>query len=129
MWRRHKYPLLDRTKLSLYKVDGKYAIVPSKRIGIDTDKLSYHAVSFVWRAAVHVWKTIVLQTTSVTLSPGDIENIRKYLLGEGPFPENVGVVVTVCTDLASQVHCLFPTMLETPTTYQDYWFLVRGNQV
>jgi len=126
VWRRNKFPLLDKIKLSLYKVERNYTEVSGERIGIDTDRLAYYAVSVVWRAGVHIWKTVGQQTTSIVLPGADLENMRKYLLGETPLPGNVGVVVTVCTDQASQMQCLFPTMLTQPTTYSDYWFLVRG---
>jgi hypothetical protein len=126
VWRKDKFPLLDKIKLALYKVELRHLEVSGENIGIDTNKLAYYAVSVVWRAAVHVWKTIGQQATSVILPAADLEKMRKYLLGEGPLPDNVGVVVTVCTDQASQMQVLFPTMLADPTTYQDYWFLVRG---
>jgi hypothetical protein len=126
VWRRDEFPLLDKIKLSWYKVERNYAEVSGERIGIDTGKLAYYAVSVVWRAGAHIWKTIGKQTTSIVIPAADLENMRKYLLGEVPLPENVGVVVTVCTDRASQMQCLSPTMLVQPTTYHDYWFLVRG---
>ncbi len=126
VYRKHKFPLLDKIKLALYKVEKTHVEVSAEKIGIDTDKLAYYAVSVVWRAGVHIWKTIGQQTTSVVLSPENLESMRKYLLGEAPLPDNVGVVVSVCTDRLSQLQVLFPTMLVAPTNYQDYWFLVRG---
>ena len=62
----------------------------------------------------------------MSLSPENLESMREYLLGETPLPDNVGVVVTVCTDRLSQLQVLFPTMSCEPTNYQDYWFLVLG---
>ncbi|MGA2905229.1 MAG: hypothetical protein ABSD98_15475 [Candidatus Korobacteraceae bacterium] len=126
VWRRARFPFLDRINLSLYRREGNHAVVSGERIGIDTDKLAYYAVSVVWRAAVHVWRTIGQQTTSVFLAPDQQENLRRYLVGESPLPENASVVVTVCADFASQTHCLYPTMLANPGTYQDFWLLVRG---
>ena len=125
-WRKDGFPLLDKIKLSLYNEKATHIEVSGEKTGIVTDKLAYYAVSVVWRAGVHVWKTIGQQTTSVVLPPADLEKMRRYLFGEAPLPDDVGVVVTVCTDLVSQMQCLFPTMLAQPTTYQDYWFLVRG---
>ena len=124
--RKHTFPLLDKIKLALYKVEKTHVEVSGEKIGVNTDKLAYYAVSVVWRAGVHVWKTIGPQVTLVSLSSGNLERMRKYLLGETPLPDNVGVVVTVCSDRLSQLQVLFPTMLAEPTNYQDYWFLVLG---
>ncbi len=126
VWRRSRFPLLDRIKLALHmKRERTHIVVSGERIGIDTDKVAYYALSVVWRAAVHTWKTIGQQTTSVVLGSEE-ENIRKYLMGQASFPDKLGVMVTVCTDRGSQMHYLSPTMLAEPNTFQQYVFLVRG---
>jgi hypothetical protein len=53
-------------------------------VGLDMEKIAYYGLSMFWRAAVHAWNTKVKgQKTAVNkLSPEDLENIRKYLLGE-----------------------------------------------
>ena len=65
------------------KRERTHIVVSGERIGIDADKVAYYALSVVWRAAVHRWKTIGQQTTSVVLGSEE-ENIRKYLIGGGP---------------------------------------------
>jgi hypothetical protein len=103
-----------------------YRVFSSERVGIDTDKLAYFAVSVVWRSGIHKWKTIGNQATSVVLATQDEGRIRKYLLGETELPANVGVVITVCTDLASQVLVQPPTMLGNAGGYLIYRLLIRG---
>ena len=85
VYRKDRFPLLEKIKLALYKVEATHLEVSAEKIGIDTDKLAYYAVSVVWRAGVHVWKTIGQQTTSVVLPEADLENMRKYLPGEAPY--------------------------------------------
>ncbi len=123
------FPLLDRIRLAPLagrRVNRRGLMQYSgKKMGIDTDKLAYYAVSVVWRAAVHKWKTLGTQTTSVELSDERKEQFRRYLLGYIGLPHDVGVVVTVCTDLASQGLVFFPTRSKG-SEFTTYAVLVRG---
>ncbi|HLJ89851.1 MAG TPA: hypothetical protein VKZ53_23790 [Candidatus Angelobacter sp.] len=101
-----------------------------QRLGIDTDKLAYYAVSLVWRAAVYKWRTLEGQTTTVELDDKRQEELRHYLLGHTGLPSDVGVVVTVCTDRESQGWIFLPTKAVgrdySTSGVTMYGVLVRG---
>ncbi len=61
--------------------------------GIDVEKITYFAMSILWRSAAHDWKKIV---SRVELGPY-LEGVRRWLLGEIPFPENIWLLVTVAS--------------------------------
>jgi hypothetical protein len=123
------FPLLDR--INLASLAGKRANqeglmqYSGKKMGIDTGKLTYYAVSVVWRSAAQKWKTLGNQTTSIELSDSRKEQFRRYLLGRIGLPHDVGVVVTVCTDLASQGLFFVPTLTKG-SAFTTYSVLVRG---
>jgi len=128
VWRlRQGFPLLDKLQIALpIQREPDYRVFSGERVGIDTDKLAYFALSVVWRSGIHEWRTIGNQTTSVVLATEDEERIRKYLLGKTELPANVGVVITACTDLPSQVLVQPPTMLGNAGGYLIYRLLIRG---
>jgi hypothetical protein len=128
VWRRHEgFPLLDKLRLALpTEREANYSVFSGVQVGIDTDKLAYYALSLVWRSAIRQWQTIGNQTTSVVLPAEEEESIRKYLLGETLFPGNIGVAVTVCKDLASQVLVLPPSRSGDFQNFLIYPSLVRG---
>ena len=58
--------------------------------GLDVDKLVYFAASVFWRAGARRWS--VSQSKKVRLSLGRYsENLRLFLLGETPFPEDIAI--------------------------------------
>lgn len=106
------FPLLDRIKLAPFAgrvVSNGLERFSGEKLGINTDKLAYYAVSLVWRAAVYKWRTLEDQTTTVELDEKRKEQFRQYLLGNTGLPDDVGVVVTVCTDAESQGWVFLPT--------------------
>jgi hypothetical protein len=104
------FPLLKAVTegVSLTKGPNHGSVYAGSELGIDTKKLAYYALSMFWRAAVHPWKTINQQTTSIRLRLEDKEAIRKYLLGEIEWPPGIVLQVTVCTDVISQDNVLAP---------------------
>jgi hypothetical protein len=78
-------------------------------VGIDTDQLSYFALSIVWRAAVHQW-TMAFGDKSTVVHLGTTEQpTRDFLLGNAVFPPDVMVWSLVCADTASIRTFLLPT--------------------
>jgi hypothetical protein len=97
------------------------------RTDVDTAKLGYFALSVLWKACAHVWTTPYGASTPLCLGPYE-ETLRKYLVGESPFPDKVALLVTVCTDIFSQQILYDPHPRKT-TSYQPYRiydFLVCG---
>ena len=93
--------------------------------GIDNEKLAYYALSMFWRGAVHVWRTLNQQTTSIQMSAEDQEAIRQYLHEESGWPSGIVLQVTVCADLFSQDNVLAPVDWEN-NMYQGSSMVVFG---
>jgi len=128
------FPLLGRIKLAPFAgirmTSGNFERFSGRKLGIDTDKLAYYAVSLVWRSAVEKWRTLEGQTTSVVMDENRKEQLRRYLLGNAELPRDVGVVVTVCTDRESQGWVYSPTLTRGSDASTNgltrYGVLVRG---
>jgi hypothetical protein len=113
-----KFPLLERLRVSpAIDFSLKEGIYSGSAVGLDTEKFAYFALSVVWRSAAHAWRspdghTIHSANLGVFQDP-----IRKYLNGENPFPTDVTVLVTACTDRVSQNVAHYPTPVQgTPNT-------------
>jgi hypothetical protein len=103
---------------------GRTIIYSGSDMGIDTAPLAYFALSLLWRGAVHQWKTLKGQTTSVSLGEYE-ETIRRYLLGETDFPDDVYVAVGVCLDVGSQ-NSIFPPHEIRGSKFHSFSMLARG---
>ena len=68
---------------------------------IDRDKLGYFALSVFWRGSVHIWHCPEKKEPPIQLGIFE-EPIRQYLLGLRSFPDDVVILLFVCTDLFSQ---------------------------
>ena len=83
----------------------KYSCV---KAGIDSEKLGYFALSMLWRGAIHEWQD-PLGSPIPKLDLGDMEEpMRRYLLGDGPFPDGIVVIVRVCDDSMSRETLINP---------------------
>ena len=104
------FPLHEKLRLALPREDHpelkRYA---GYEVGLDMDKFAYFMLSLVWRGAVHAWpKPDGGFSTQLPLNEFT-EPIRRYLLGEAPFPPNTSVIVIVCTDDLSRKMWIPPT--------------------
>ncbi len=120
------FPLFERLNvaLELRQMPGIKSY-SAANVGIDTAKFAYFALSILWRAAVHRW---LLPDGNLRdqINLGEYEEpIRNYLLNAAPFPDNVVVVLTVCTDPESR-GTLYPPTLRRGTAFQAYGFLTLG---
>jgi hypothetical protein len=107
--RKGSFPLLEKLRgARILQSSPDLTIYAGPSIGIVTYKFAYFALSVLWRAAVHQW---TLPDGTLT-TPHDLgvfeEPIRKFLMGETPFPPEAVIVVTVCTDPLSQEHWIHP---------------------
>ncbi len=99
---------------------GPFLCYSGKQIGVDVQKLAYFAVSMVWRGAIHAWNTVDRQTSQLTV-PAHLEDMRRFLMGQTALPVEIGLLVIVCLDFASQVHILGPFLVggeETDTPFE-----------
>jgi hypothetical protein len=103
VWNGKQFPLLDRLNVAHpYCTFSEVVAFSGSAVGIDTDSLGYFALSILWRAAVHVWNTpFGGKTTLLDLGPVE-KPIREFLLGEQPFPDDVAIMVHICTDSSSR---------------------------
>jgi hypothetical protein len=119
------FPLLDKMNVALtMKEERNLLVYSASAMGLDVDKVAYFVLSLFWRASVHSWATIGAQRTSIGLGVHE-EPIRKFLLGKGPFPADIAVVVHACSDRASKGLIFSPTAA-IGSTYVTYSVLVRG---
>jgi hypothetical protein len=103
------FPLRDRLELAIPEQRLSESIAYSGlATGIDTAKLGYFALSMVWRGAVHRWPRPLGGDSTLLDLGGMEEQIRRYLVGEAPFPQDAAVVVHICDDRTSQLSILEP---------------------
>jgi hypothetical protein len=106
------------------QVAGDYSIYSASAARIDAAALAYFALSVLWRGGVHVWNVLYgFKTGGLPLGSQE-EPIRRYLLGDSPFPRGVAVKLSVACDSMSQDACIFPH----PNLDQSYvfTFMTRG---
>jgi hypothetical protein len=92
---------------------------------VDRDALGYFAMSVFWRAAAHDWSKPGHPHPTIRFGPYQ-EKIRRYLLGEAPFPEDMMLMLVVCTDTLSQNTWFFPSKNARKTAHTAHSFQVRG---
>jgi hypothetical protein len=81
-------------------------------LGLSPEKFAYFGLSLVWRASAYDW-LLPDGNRTTRLSLGEYaEPVRRYLAEEGPFPEHVHSMITVCTDERSQDYWMAPSQSE-----------------
>ena len=126
--RKDHFPLLERMNVAVSFRRTLHGLEFSGTdIGVSTERLAHFALGIFWRANAHNWKTLGLQTTSIDLG-ALAEPIRLYLRGEGPFPDGIVLLMTVCTGHGSQ------GLVSTPSPtkggmYPAFSMMVRGIKI
>ena len=106
------FPLLNRLKYALPDWEfASHSAYSGVACGVDTDAILYFGASVLWRASLRQWTIGNGLTTTLDLGTHR-ETLRQYLHEESGFPVGA-VIVTVCTDFASQ-GCFF-----TPTRIRE----------
>ncbi len=121
-----RFPLLDRLKvaLTIHSTPDLNAYA-GDRVGVDTEKFGYFALSILWRAAVQRWRLPGGRLTQ-QIAIGELEErMRKYLLSEADFPSDVAIVLTVCVDADSR-GTFYPPAVRRDATGSSYGMLVQG---
>lgn len=114
------------TALSPISVGADVDLYDIKGISsFDIDKLLYFGLSVFWRGAVHEWETTAgLKAPSVDLCAYE-EPIRKFLMGESPWP--LDVVITVDIWHSKRVfQAAYPPNASHLADCQCYWFYIPG---
>ena len=93
-------------------------------LGIKRVKLAYFALSVFWRASAHTWCRPERNVPMISLGEYE-EPIREYLLGTGPYPSDLAVLLFVCTDFLSQ-NVFYEPSKGTDLDPKTWTFGVRG---
>jgi hypothetical protein len=75
--------------------------------GFDCDKLAHFAMGMFWKGHAHNWQNCEHLDLGAYAEP-----IRKFLRGEGSFPENVALLVRVADMIEPPWGARFPTLVE-----------------
>jgi hypothetical protein len=122
----NKFPMLDTLHaVPSIKMGPNFEVYDQAMVpGIDRERLAYFALSVFWRASAHAWKRPDDSPITIDLGPYS-EVLRKFLLGETAFPENVVLHVIVCTDSMTQDIFYMPGLVRKQEE-RTYSFQARG---
>ena len=122
-----KFPLLDTLRASTPSWrpgPGFTGYDMTSLPGVDREQLGYFAASVFWRASVHVWREAGEKAITIDLGAYN-EPFRKYLIGQDRFPENVAMLIIVCTDTISHESFYTPSLGRTGSD-RTYSFMAKG---
>jgi len=105
---------------SLLCSDGQRWI-DSKSSDLNTEAYLYFAMSIIWRASAGSFSEI--QYYKNALGDKYQEQIRKYLLKEADFPDNIYLVVYVDNDTDARPIMIPPVQEKTPNGYKHSFFI------
>lgn len=91
----------------------------------DMDKLVYFAASIFWRGAVHKWETRCGDRTPRVDLGNHAEPLRKFLLGQGPFPSDVWLTTMIWPFKKILNAGIVPTPAHVEG-WKRYWFYISG---
>lgn len=74
---------------------------------LDADKMVHFAMGLFWKASVHSWTKDKLESAPLEFGPYR-EPIRKYLLGEGAFPGDMALSVSISTPEKAMIVIMEP---------------------
>jgi hypothetical protein len=95
---------------------------------VKREQLAYFALSVFWRAAVHSWPEANGRgrTRKLELGATNTEALRRFLLGEVPFPSSMALFFVVLTDRLSQGSFYLPTPTSKNRFRWGYGFFACG---
>lgn len=121
-----RFPLHEQMRLAPPREsDSSVSRFAGYEFGLDMDKFAYFTLSVVWRAMVIRWTKPDGTLTSALELGGFEEPIRRYLLGETPFPPDTAVIVIVCSDDESR-KAWYPPAPFVEANCLNFRFLARG---
>src|ERR1035441_2420778 len=69
--------------------------------GMEMDKLAYFAASVIWRAGVHRWVVDGLELKPIDIRKDQLEQLRRFLVGETVFPSDTYLWVSISNSTES----------------------------
>jgi hypothetical protein len=108
--------ILERSKPDHF--DADWAVFAGARIPeLDMEALTYFALSVFWRAAVHRWRMPWGTEVRIELGPYEVP-LRRFLLGTGPFPADMALVIRV-----SALRTMLEAVIPPESNRQDGYFI------
>ena len=112
VWNGSRFPLGDRLAVAHpFYAFQSFTVFSGRDTGIDMGKFGYFALSMVWRGAVHTWRSAFGDPIPILALGSFEEPIRRFLLGIGPYPQSITILVTACTDIQSRLTFMSPSVL------------------
>jgi hypothetical protein len=91
---------------------------------VEQERLLYFAASIFWRAAVIDWETPIGHYTKLAIQPKDVEELRKYLLGPGPFPTDLTIIIVLSASASPIQSTILPNITPGPSEYHQFdWYM------
>jgi hypothetical protein len=114
------------TETAIFDSDGGNRIYESTKLPeINTSSLAYFALSMLWKTGIHDWKGIDGYTRRLILGPYE-DPIRRFLLGEGPFPSHCFVRVAVWPDTESVLYGTYFLRRHSEQQFGLFSFYIPG---
>jgi len=92
---------------------------------IDTGRLAYFALSMLWRIAIHDWKGVDGYIRRLDLGPYE-DPIRRFLVGEGPFPARCFTRVLVWPNKTSVLYATYLIRRNLERQFRLFSFYIPG---
>lgn len=93
--------------------------------GFSAEKLIYFGLSVFWRGAAHRWKSSAGRVAPEVFLGDCQEPMRTFLLGEGPFPTDVVLMLDIWP-YEKVLQTIYPVLAQQLRECQGYWFYVPG---
>jgi hypothetical protein len=128
-WANRSFPLYDLLRVAGGFYDdekGEGIFYAGNNPAIDIEKLTHFALGIFWKAAVHSWKGGE-SAPMIELGPYE-EPIRRWLKGEGVFPDDVTIDFVVSRPQRMQIALNQPVEIPKDNKLRLYMFHMVGAQ-
>jgi hypothetical protein len=121
------FPLQDAllSEMPFYIGPGLNLYAGAKIPAFNMDKLVYFSASIVWRGAIHEWESNQGEKTPEVELGIHEEPLRKFLLGEGPFPPDIWITTIIWRFKPVLNVAYFPARTDDGE-WKRYWFYMHG---
>jgi hypothetical protein len=95
--------------------------------GVEPNKIAYFGSSIFWRGTARDWLFMRRKPKRLELGPYG-EQLRRYLLGHAPFPDDAVLVVVVSSGMEPMRNrvIVFPFLKSRQAAFRQYRFTVPG---
>jgi hypothetical protein len=115
---RQQKPLLEDEQFAVYAV-------PTSECAA-VEETAYMGLSVLWKSAAHAWKDGDGTLPSISLGLPYQEQVRRFLLATGPFPEHAAMIVEVSDETNRLIAVVgTPASSKWPTHYL-HWIDICG---